>query len=81
MPKATKSSACGNNHLSQTEEMIPNNQEELSISEQEPDPEVSFNNLGHPNQSQACHAIHWRSQNGLDIGFKVALEMWEYSGV
>ena len=42
MPKATKSSAKGNNQLSQPEEMVPSSQEEVSSSEQEPDPEVSF---------------------------------------
>ena len=42
MPKATKSSAKGNNQLPQPEEMVPSSQEELSSSEQEPDPEVSF---------------------------------------
>ena len=42
MPKASKNSAHGNNHLSQADEMVPSSQEELSRSEQEPDPEVSF---------------------------------------
>ena len=42
MLKATKNSACGNNHLSQADEMVPSNQEVFSSSEQEPDPEVSF---------------------------------------
>ena len=42
MPKATKSSASGNNHLFQVKEMVLSSQEELSSSEQEPDPEVSF---------------------------------------
>ena len=45
MPKATKSSASGNNHFSQVEEMVPSSQEELSSSEQEPDPEVSFHQV------------------------------------
>ena len=42
MPKATKSSARGNNQLPQPQESVPSSQEELSSSEQEPDPEVSF---------------------------------------
>ena len=42
MPKATKSSAWRNNQMSLPEEMVPSSQEELSNSEQEPDPEVSF---------------------------------------
>ena len=40
MPKATKSSASGNNHLFQVKEMVLSSQEELSSSEQEPDPDV-----------------------------------------
>ena len=42
MLKATKNSAHGNNHLSQADEMVPSSQEELSSSEQGPDPEVSY---------------------------------------
>ena len=42
MPKATKSSAQGNNQLPQPEETVPSSQDELSNSGQEPDPEVSF---------------------------------------
>ena len=42
MPKATKSSAQGNNQLLQPEETVPSSQEELSSSEQDPDPEISF---------------------------------------
>ena len=49
MPKATKSSAWGNNQLPLPEEMVPSSQEELSSSEQEPDPEVSFHQ-GRPPQ-------------------------------
>ena len=45
MPKTTKSSAGGNNHLSQVEETVPNSQEELSSSGEEPDPEVSFHQV------------------------------------
>ena len=52
MPKATKSSAHGNNHLSQVDEnvdeMVPSSQEELSNSEQEPDQEVSFQQFRQP---------------------------------
>ena len=42
MPKTTKSSAWGNSQLPQPEENVPSSQEELSSSEEEPDPEVSF---------------------------------------
>ena len=42
MSKATKSYAQGNNQIPLPEEMVPSSQEELSSSEQEPDPEVSF---------------------------------------
>ena len=42
MRKTTKCSAQGNNQLPQPEEMVPTSQEELSSSEQEPHPEVSF---------------------------------------
>ena len=49
MPKATKSSAKGNNQLPQPEEIVPSSQEELSSSDQEPDPEVSFPQFIPPN--------------------------------
>ena len=49
-----KTSAHGNNYLFQADERVPSSQEELSGSEQEPDPESHFINLDHPNQSQAC---------------------------
>ena len=42
MPKTTKSSAQGSRPVSPYEEDISNTQEELSSSEQEEDPEVSF---------------------------------------
>ena len=42
MPKVTKSSAQGNNQLPLPEETVPSSEEELSSSDQEPDPEVSF---------------------------------------
>ena len=48
MPKATKSSAWGNNQVPLPEEMVPSSQEELSSSEQEPDPEVSFHQFRPP---------------------------------
>ena len=51
MPKAGINSACGNNSLSQADEMVPSSQEELSSSEKETDPESHFINLDHPNQS------------------------------
>ena len=42
MPKATKSSAWGNNQLTLPEETFPSSQGDLSSTEQELDPEVSF---------------------------------------
>ena len=76
MPKATGNIACGNNHLSQADEMVPSSQEELSRSEQEPDPQSHFINLDHPNQSQACSchtlkALKWTGQLMMEciIGF------------
>ena len=42
MHKATKSSAWRNNQVPLPEEMAPNIQEELSSSDQDPAPEVSF---------------------------------------
>ena len=42
MSKATKSSAQGTNQVFLPEELNPSSQEELSSSDQEPDPEVSF---------------------------------------
>ena len=48
MPKATKNLACGNNQMPLPEEMVPSSQEELSSSEQQPDPEVSFHHYRTP---------------------------------
>ena len=48
MPKAAKSSAGGNNQVPLPEEMVPSSQEELSSSEKEPDPEVSFYQIRPP---------------------------------
>ena len=48
MPRITKNSAHGNNKLSQDETEIPSSQEDVSSSDQEPDPEVSF----HPCRAQ-----------------------------
>ena len=42
MPKVNMNSAHGHNSLSQADELVPSSQEELSSSEQEPDPEVSL---------------------------------------
>ena len=42
MPRITKDSAHRNNNLHQDETEVPNSQEDVSISDQEPDPEVSF---------------------------------------
>ena len=46
MPKTTKSSAQGSRPVSPSEEDMSNTQEELSSTEHETDPEVSF----HPHQ-------------------------------
>ena len=48
MPKATKSSTQGSNQMPPAEEMISSSQEELSSSEQEPDPEVSIHHYRSP---------------------------------
>ena len=45
MLKATKNSAWENNQLLLPEEMVPSSEEELSCSEQEPDPDVSFHQV------------------------------------
>ena len=42
MPKATKSSAWGASQVPLPEEMTPSSHEGISSSDQEPDPEVSF---------------------------------------
>ena len=42
MPKSTKSSSKGTTPVPPTEDDLPSTQEELSSSEQEPDPDVSF---------------------------------------
>ena len=48
MPKATKSSAQRNNQKPLPEEMVPRSPEELTGSEQEPDPEVLFHHYRAP---------------------------------
>ena len=48
MPKATKCFVWGNNQFTLPEEKVPSSQEELSSSEQEPDPEVSFHHYRAP---------------------------------
>ena len=48
MPKANKSTTQGNNQKPLPEETVPSSQEELSSSEQEPDPEVSFHHYRAP---------------------------------
>ena len=48
MPKANKSSAQGTAQVPLPEDTLPNSQEELSNSEQEPDPEVSFHQVRLP---------------------------------
>ena len=55
MPKSTKSSAQGSRPVFLSEEDVTNTQEELSSSEHEEDPEVSFHpcQLPQPSPSQA----------------------------
>ena len=53
MPKAIRNSAHRNSYLSQADEMVPNSQEEFSSSEQEPDPEVSFQQVRPPQPFQS----------------------------
>ena len=48
MSKETKSTAHGNNHLFQFDEMVPKQSRRVINSEQEPDPEVSFHQLRPP---------------------------------
>ena len=48
MLRTTKNSSCGKNKLSQEETEVPSSQEDVSSSDQEPDPEVSF----HPSRPQ-----------------------------
>ena len=76
MPEATKSSASGNNHLSQVEETVPSSQEELSSSEQEPDPEVSFHQVRPPQPVPSMFMpciegpkMDWKVNDGLYHGF------------
>ena len=49
MPKPTKSSVWGATAMPPYEESTPSSQEELSSSDQEPDPEITFQ---HPRQPQ-----------------------------
>ena len=42
MPRTAKNSAHGNNNLSQDETEVPSSQEDISSSDEEPDPEISF---------------------------------------
>ena len=76
MLKATKSSTWGNNQLPQPEEMVPGSQEELSSSEQEPDPEVSFPQVRPPQPVPSMlmpyiegPKVDWMVNDGLTIGF------------
>ena len=76
MPKATKSSSKGNNQLPQPKEMVPSSQEELSSSEQEPDPEVSFPQFRPPQpvpsmfmQYTEGPKMDWTVNDGLYLRF------------
>ena len=48
MPKPTTNSAWGTTATSPSEESTPSSQEELSGSDQEPDPEITFQPPGQP---------------------------------
>ena len=48
MPRTTKNSSCEKNNLSQDDTEVPSSQEDISSSDQEPDPEISF----HPSRAQ-----------------------------
>ena len=83
MPKATKNSAQGNNQMPLPEETVSSNQGELSSSEQEPDPEVSFHHYRAPQPVPSMFMpytegpkMDWTVNDGLyHRFFKVALEM------
>ena len=53
MPKANKSSAWGTAQVPLPEDTVPSSQEELSSSEQEPDPEASFYQFRPPQPVQS----------------------------
>ena len=73
----------GTTHLFQVEEMVPSSQEELSSSEQEPDPEISFHQVRPPqpvpSMFMPCSKgpkMDWMVKDGLYHWFlKVVLEM------
>ena len=69
MPKANKSSAWETAQVPLPEDTVPSIQEELSSSEQEPDPEVSFLQFRPPQPVPSMfmpYTLHWGPQNGLD---------------
>ena len=61
MPRTTKNSAHWNNILSQEETEVQSSQEDISTSDQEPDPEVSFHPYGTASNSKHVHATHRES--------------------
>ena len=72
MPKASKNSAHGSNHLSQGDETVPSSQEEFSSSEQDPDPEISFHQFRPPQPVPNMFMpyiedpkMNWTVNNGL----------------
>ena len=72
MPKATMRSAQGNNQMPLPEETVPSSQEELSSSEQEPDPEVSFHQVRLPKPVPSMYMpyiegpkMNWAVNDGL----------------
>ena len=76
MPKATRNSTCGNNSLSQADEIVLSSQEKLSSSEEEPDPEVSFNQFWLPQQVPSMFVpytegpkMDWTVNDGLHYRF------------
>ena len=72
MTKATKSSAHGNNYLSQPDKMVASSQEHFSSAEQEPDLEVSFHQFRPPQSVQSIYMpytegpkMDWMVNDGL----------------
>ena len=72
MARTTKNFAHGDNNLSQDETEVQSRQEDISSSDQEPNPEVSF----HPSRAQQvipnmfmpyieCPKMDWAVNNGL----------------
>ena len=67
IPKTTKNAAQGSNQIPPYEELTPSHQDELSSSDQEPDPEITSQPHRQPQPVPSMfHALHRRPQDGLD---------------